>query len=124
MQVMVIDDDRDNVTVITQMLERKGYKIHGFTEPVKALAHAKECKECRIVISDMRMSVMNGFQFVRALKDIRREMRVILMSAFEIDPREWQKVIPDVEVDHFLIKPIGAIQLVETLKKCVPTARQ
>lgn len=83
-----------------------------------------KCAECGIVISDVRMPLMNGFQLVRALKQVRKEMKVILMTAFEINPREWQKVMPDVEVDQFLIKPLKAIQLVETIEKCLPTVRQ
>ena len=118
--VMVVDDERDIVSVMTQMLEGKGYKVHGFTEPVRALAHAKNCNKCGIVISDVRMPEMNGFEFVRALKEIRREMKVILLSAFEINQREWESVMPDVEVDQFLVKPLRAKQLVETIEKCVP----
>lgn len=123
-QVMVVDDDRDIVTVMTQMLENKGYKVHGFTDPLKALEHAKICNECGITISDVRMPHMNGFQFVRALKQISKEMNVILMSAFEINSREWKMVLSDVEVDQFLVKPIRAVQLVQTLEKYAPTPRQ
>jgi YesN/AraC family two-component response regulator len=37
-----------------------------------------------LVISDIRMPHLNGYEFVRQIKMIRRDVRVILMSAFEL----------------------------------------
>ncbi|HLG37938.1 MAG TPA: response regulator [Nitrososphaera sp.] len=117
---MVVDDESDMLTVIKKMLENKGYEIHGFTEPEKALTHAKDCKECGIVITDIRMPTMNGFQLIRELKKMRPEIKVVLMTAFEINQKEWQQIMPTTKVDQFLTKPFNSEKLVEAIENCVP----
>ncbi|MGN6630774.1 MAG: response regulator [Nitrososphaeraceae archaeon] len=37
-----------------------------------------------LVISDIRIPHLNGYEFVRQIKMIRRDVKVILMSAFEL----------------------------------------
>lgn len=113
---MVVEDEIDLLTVITSMLESKGYQVHGFTDPEKALAHVKECKECATVISDIRMPGMNGFQLVRALKKKRPDMRVIFMTAFEIHKKEWQQTVLSTQVDQFLTKPFKTQKLLEAIE--------
>jgi CheY-like chemotaxis protein len=102
------------------ILERNGYMVHGFTDPVEALTHGKDCKECGIVITDLRMPVMNGFQLVRALRESRPEISVVLMTATETNSREWRQTLPSTMVDQFLTKPFSKLQLVEAIEKCVP----
>ena len=43
---------------------------------------------CSIVISDRRMTGMNGYEFVKKVKQIKTEVKVILMTAFEINDVE------------------------------------
>jgi CheY-like chemotaxis protein len=117
---MVVDDDHDLLAVTKMILERNGYMVHGFTDPVEALTHGKDCKECGIVITDLRMPVMNGFQLVRALRESRPEISVVLMTATETNSREWRQTLPSTMVDQFLTKPFSKLQLVEAIEKCVP----
>lgn len=113
---MVVEDDIDLLTVFTGMLESNGYQVHGFADPEKALAHVNECKECATVISDIRMPGMNGFQLVRALKKKRPDMKVVLMSAFEIHKNEWQLTALSTQVDRFLTKPFNTHKLLEAIE--------
>lgn len=118
--VLVVDDDHDLLAVTKMTLERNGYVVHGFTDPVEALTHGKDCKECGIVITDLRMPVMNGFQLVRALRESHPDIKVVLMTAHEINQVEWQRTLPSTKIDQFLTKPFDTIKLVEALEKCVP----
>jgi two-component system response regulator YesN len=117
--VVVVDDNHDILSVTKKMLENKGYQVHGFTEPVKALAHAKDCKECGVVITDLRMPEMNGLQLIRELKESRPDMKAVLMTAFQVNQEEWLQTLPSAKVDQFLIKPFDSVRLVEALEKCV-----
>jgi len=102
------------------MLEQSGRIVHGFTDPEKALNHATDCKECGIIVSDVRMPIMSGFQLVRAVKKVHPEIKVVLMTAFEIQQKEWQKTLPSTEVDQFLTKPFKIAELAEAIEKCAP----
>jgi DNA-binding NtrC family response regulator len=117
---MVIDDESDLLGVTTKMLEKNGYSVHAFESPIKAIEHVKNggCKDCTIVLSDIRMPSISGFEVVRQLKEVRPEMGVILMTAFKINKSEVQMVLPSTKVDSFLNKPFRSADLIEAIKEC------
>lgn len=118
--VTVVDDDHDVLAVTKIMLERNGYTVHDFTDPEDALVHAEDCKDCGILITDVRMPNMNGFQLVRALKKLRPDIKVVIMTAFEINSKEWQKILPSTKVNEFLIKPFNEVKLVAAIENYMP----
>jgi CheY-like chemotaxis protein len=115
---MIVDDEPDLLAITGTMLENRGYKVHAFTDPIKALDHVKvdSCKECSVVVSDIRMPGMSGFELVRYLKEARPEMKVILITAFKINKEEVQKVLPSTPVDGFVTKPFRSADLIEAVK--------
>jgi two-component SAPR family response regulator len=80
--ITVVDDERDIVNQIKRSLEAMdGLKVYTFTDPLAALG----CKDHPIVISDIRMPGMNGYEFVKQVKKIDSQVKIILMSSFERD---------------------------------------
>ena len=63
------------------------------------------------------MSGMSGFELIRRLKEVHPEMKVILMTAFKIDMKEAQIVLPSTKADAFLNKPFRSKELIETVKQ-------
>src|SRR5919198_5384276 len=89
--ILAVDDESAIVDIIKQSLQRQEFKVCAFTDPFKALAHfnsdAKEDYH-HIVLSDIRMPGMNGYEFVRKVKESNPKVKVLLMSAFEINDKE------------------------------------
>jgi DNA-binding NtrC family response regulator len=83
--IVVVDDERDIVNQIKRFLEAMdGFKVYTFTDPFAALEHFNsDCKGSHIVISDIRMPGMNGYEFVKQVKKIDPQVKIILMSSFE-----------------------------------------
>ena len=98
---MVVDDERDIVNQIKRSLEAMdGLKVYTFTDPFAALEHfSSGCKDHPIVISDIRMP---GYKFVKQVKKIDSQVKIILMSSFERDDNNLLDVLPDVKNDTFL----------------------
>jgi DNA-binding NtrC family response regulator len=110
--ILALDDDSDIVTLIKQALQIHGFKVSAFTDPLEALENFKaNCKDYSIVISDIRMPTMNGYEFIKKVKEIDKEVKVILMTAFEINDKEFHNVLPSVKIDGFLQKPFSLKQL-------------
>ena len=63
------------------------------------------------------MPSMNGYKFVRKLKERNPKVKVVLMSAFEIEDNEFHNVLPDIKVDAFLQKPFSSGQLNNAIEK-------
>jgi DNA-binding NtrC family response regulator len=119
--IMVVDDEPDVLITTKKMLEHNGYSAHTFDSPIEAIEHIKDlgCRECTLVVSDVRMPDMSGFELVRHLKELRPEIKVILMTAFRIHKEEAQIVLPFTKVDAFLNKPFNMAELIEVVKECV-----
>ena len=63
------------------------------------------------------MAAMNGYELIRKTKEIDRQVKVILMSAFEMQDKEFHNLLPDIKVGAFLQKPFHIQQLIATVKK-------
>jgi DNA-binding NtrC family response regulator len=111
---LIVDDEQDIAEILMHLLEKNGFKVCGFSDPLKALEHfISNPRDYGVVVSDIRMPHMTGFELVRKIKDIKPEIKIILMTAFEINNSEFKKVLPNTKVDGFLQKPVRAEKLVE-----------
>ena len=105
--ILLLDDEFDITFSFKQGLEDKGYHVFGFTEPLLALDHFQmNSEQYCLVISDIRMPVINGYEFIRKVKEIKPLVKVFLMTAFKIDDIEFRKELPFVIVDEIIQKPI------------------
>jgi DNA-binding NtrC family response regulator len=84
-KIMVVDDDFDIATLVKITLQKDGFKnVFAFTKPSLALEHFKiNYKDYCLVISDIRMPEMNGFEFARSIIRIEPKIKVLLMTAFD-----------------------------------------
>jgi DNA-binding NtrC family response regulator len=118
--ILVLDDDFDINNIIKLALQNHGYNVFGFTDPVLALEHFKSNHSTySLVLSDLRMPVMNGFEFVRQVKKMNPKIKVLLMTAFEINEMEFTRVLPKPKIDGFIQKPISIRKLNGIIDKYV-----
>ena len=117
--VLAVDDEYDIVNLIKQSLQVNGNKVCAYTDANIALDHFNSDPKDRhdIVISDIRKPGMNGYEFVIRVKEINPKVKVILMSAFEINVKEFHNLLPDIKVDAFLQKPFSLQQLHDMVLK-------
>jgi CheY-like chemotaxis protein len=110
--VLVLDDEFDIINLIKQPLSRIGLHVYAFTDPFLALEHFRiNCKNYILVVSDIRMPGMNGFEFVRKVRETSPAIKVLLMSAFEVNSTELSAGLGGAKIDGFIQKPISLHQL-------------
>ena len=115
--VLLIDDDKDVLTVLKRSLELKGMNTYGFSNPILAVEHFRNnASNYDIVVTDIRMPDMNGFEVARAVKEVRPDIKIAFVTAFEINKSEFEKVLPSTKVDAFITKPVKLGIFVETIK--------
>ena len=117
--ILAVDDEYDIVNLIKQFLERgEQHRVCAFIDVLEALNHLKlDSDHHDIVISDIRMPGMNGYEFVKHVKNTDSQVKVILMSAFEIQEKRFHNVLPDTKVDGILQKPFSLGQLNDAIEK-------
>jgi YesN/AraC family two-component response regulator len=47
------------------------------------------------------MPGMNGYELIRKIKESNPEVKIMLMSAFEIEDKEFHNLLPDIKIDGF-----------------------
>ena len=118
--ILLVDNELDIINSIKRWLKAAGFMGHGFTDPLKALQYFEEnYDKIDLVLSDIKMSKMNGYELVRRIKTIRPETKVIFMTALETDRTEVSKILPSINIDGFLVKPGSLENLVNTIKKII-----
>jgi DNA-binding NtrC family response regulator len=104
-RVLVVDDEQDITNVMKQGLEASGYMVDVFNDPQIALSHFKP-DYYELMIFDIRMPNLSGFQLYREIKKKDRKAKVCFMTAFEIYQKEFSKMFPSYEVTCFIKKPV------------------
>lgn len=111
-KLLVIDDCPDIVQILKLGLQRNGFSVNAFTNPEEALQSFKSDAESYcLVVSDIRMPALSGIQLARKVKEINPNVKVVLMTAFEVRDNEFSTVFPSTSVDGFVQKPIRIIEL-------------
>ena len=118
--ILTLDDDFDVVNVFRLGLEKYNLKVFVFTDPLLALEHFKmNSNKYAIVVSDIRMPTMNGYEFVKKVKEIKPEIKIFLMTAFEINDLEFSRALPSIKIDEFIQKPVSVSDLAATIQKYI-----
>jgi CheY-like chemotaxis protein len=59
--IAIVDDEKDNVTLFTKVMQENGYHVMGFTNPIFFLNYIREHPNSfDLIIIDYRMSPMQG----------------------------------------------------------------
>ena len=82
-RVLVVDDEPVNRAVLTQQLESRGYQIHEATDGVEAVEWITRNGAPDVVLLDVMMPRMNGYETLRTLRDSfpKSELPVLLLTA-------------------------------------------
>lgn len=78
--ILVVEDDLDLNRLFCRTLQRNGYTVQGVSDSAEALA-LLDTEHFNLMISDVMMSGMDGFELVRHLRDSGYDLPVLLITA-------------------------------------------
>ena len=113
---MVVEDDLDLCEALCDTLEIEGYCVISAGNGTEALSKLAK-NNVRLVVSDIQMPVMDGFQLLNNLQQKYQDIPVLLMTAYGTIPKAV-KAMQSGAADY-LIKPFEASTLVEKVAKFV-----
>ncbi len=116
--IMLVDDDPSISLLFTEYLGSAGIVVDSFTDPEKALTHFIETdyRHYDLVITDIRMPHLNGFELYQQLTSLNPNLQIIFVTALDI-AQEITTLLPDVKLNQFLIKPINPSVLINSIKQ-------
>ncbi|MEA3224018.1 MAG: response regulator, partial [Thermodesulfobacteriota bacterium] len=83
-RVLIVDDDKDLLNVITDLLELYGYEVYMAEGGREAMDIIKE-RNISAVVSDIRMPEIDGFHLMTDIKSRFPGIPVVLMTGFSSD---------------------------------------
>ena len=117
-RIAIVDDEPDITAVLKKGLEQNGFSVDTFNDPRVALSNFKP-QYHDLVIIDIRMPHINGFDLYRELKKKDSSVRVCFLTAFEIYYEEFRKMFPNIDVRAFVRKPVGIAALVKQINAVI-----
>jgi CheY-like chemotaxis protein len=105
-KILVVDDEADLTLLCSLALEYYGFKVDTFTDPQKALSNYKP-GYYDLVILDIAMPKMDGFQLYDEIKKKDRKAKVCFLTASEMYYEEFRKKEYNaIDKNLFIRKPI------------------
>jgi len=80
-KMLLVDDEEDVLQSFKMMFEMEGYQVLTAPDPIQALSILKET-EVDLVISDMKMGDIDGYQFLKMLREFDDITSFIVLTAY------------------------------------------
>ena len=118
---MIVDDEPDVILALKIVLENNGFKVDSFSDPLLALESVKvEADKYMLLVLDIRMPNMNGFELYEQIKKIDDKVKVCFLTAGEMDYEQFRKELsPALDDNCYIQKPIQNEILIERLKSII-----
>jgi YesN/AraC family two-component response regulator len=111
--ILVVDDEEMMRELLEDVLQMEGYSVETAADGQAALARVKELRPL-LVISDIKMPRMNGFELLKSVKERYPQMRVIMMTGYSDD--FTVKDALRLNADEYIIKPFNTQDITSVVK--------
>jgi PAS domain S-box-containing protein len=102
--ILYVDDDEAINFLIQRLLEQLGYRVTCCDDPTHAQRlFAADPHSFDIVVTDLSMPTMSGFDLILALKKIRNDVPTVLTSGYVREDDHARAI--NLGVDHVILKP-------------------
>ncbi|MFA5903218.1 MAG: PAS domain S-box protein [Desulfobacula sp.] len=121
-RILFVDDEPILMTLGKKRLEMLGYRVHGETDPLKALKLFKtDPAAFDLLITDMAMPGMTGDQLVSEILEIQPKLPAMLCTGYSETLSE--KKAYEIGFSAFLLKPVDKTELAVAVRKALDKAK-
>lgn len=115
-KVLVIDDEEAIVGLLELWLDFAGYEVYSATSGQAGLAQVSEHSP-DLVISDVLMPSMDGYEFCRRMKGLSRAPVIMLTGLGKVDEEEQKAKRLNLDVAAFISKPLSMSEFMQTVEE-------
>lgn len=116
-QVLYVDDEDSNLTLFKFAFGRK-YNVITASSGQEGLRHLETHSPIKLVISDMKMPLMNGIEFIKRVKELRSDLPCAILSGYLKD-EETDSMIESGLLVAYLMKPFEREHVTALLDKYI-----
>ena len=121
LKILVAEDDSISLKFISKILKIFGENLLIARNGFEAVNLCKKNPDIDIILMDIQMPVMNGYEAIKKIREFNQEVIIITQSAF-VFTDEAEKAI-EVGGNGYISKPINKNQLIDHINKQVVASR-
>lgn len=113
--ILIVEDVESNYLYLNAVLTKLDVTIEWVKNGLEAVEFAKNNPDISLILMDLQMPEMNGYDATRAIKKIYPNMSIIAQTAFAMSDDRSKAI--EAGCDDYLAKPIRSKDLLDTVKK-------
>jgi len=117
--ILIVDDEPKICHFLEVMLTREGYHVRTCCDPIEALDLAVQ-DNYDLVITDLKMPGMDGFELVQGLKSVCEDLPIIMITGYATVETAVQALRHG--VDDYVTKPFNVEELRKVIARSLKTA--
>ena len=120
-RVLVVEDQEDNRRIVRDLLTSAGFEVLEATSGAEGVAMAeRECPD--LIIMDVQLPGMNGYDATRAIKANPKlaEVPLFIVTSFALAGDE--QTAREAGCDAYFAKPVSPMALLAKVRECLPVA--
>lgn len=123
MDILIVDDHEENIYFLSSLLKGHGHTVHPAVNGAEALKVLNR-QQVALVISDILMPVMDGFQLCRTIKADAKfaDVPIIFYTATYTGPQD-EELSMKVGASRFVIKPSEPDELMRVVNEVLAESR-
>jgi CheY-like chemotaxis protein len=115
--ILVVEDDEMSARYLIELLDDAGANVIHVDNATDAIYAAHNNKNIDLILMDIQLPDMNGWQATRILKKVKKNIPVIVQSAFALDSHIKKSY--EAGCDYFISKPIDSVLLFDFIEKAI-----
>jgi DNA-binding NtrC family response regulator len=119
-RILIVDDEKQMVRTLVDVVRLHGWEADSAYSGEEAIEAVRE-RDYAVVLMDVRMAGINGVEALKAMKGVRRGVRVILMTAYTAT-----ELLAEAEREgalRILSKPVALAGLIQVLEQATKESR-
>ena len=114
--VLLVDDDARNIFALSSVLERRGMKVLTATTGSEAIAHLENQSDLAIVLMDIMMPEMDGYQTIAKIRENPAYRRLPIVALTAKAMKGDREKCLEAGASDYLAKPVNTDQLLAALR--------
>jgi len=114
--VLLVDDDARNIFALSSVLERRGMKVLTATTGSEAIAHLENQSDLAIVLMDIMMPEMDGYQTIAKIRENAAYRRLPIVALTAKAMKGDREKCLEAGASDYLAKPVNTDQLLAALR--------
>jgi DNA-binding response OmpR family regulator len=115
-KILLIDDEPDIAYLVKVGLERNGFEVDGYTDPILALQNFRRGLY-RLLVLDIKMPKIDGIQLLERIKKEDDKIRVCFFTASEEFASNYKSVLEHSNKFLFVSKPISISKMTKEIEQ-------